>query len=355
MSQTQDMAAINDMVLRTTPTNAAAAALQDTWIQWYAMLPAFERDYDSDALADAKARRDAFNRAMSNGAVNAPGPVAPVSPGPKPTIKQGSSDPKGAAVGPVHEWQAIVGATPIDGIFGSKTATLTKAWQKAHGLAADGIVGQLTWTQALANSQAVAALAAPVAVAAQQAVNNVLISQVIGPLQTAVATAAENMATQVAVRVATPEAKKAAELGATAVVAAASVQAATPTTSSGFPVIRQGSTGESVKTWQGMIGVSPADGIFGPDTASKTKSWQASHGLTADGIVGPATWTAAALPGSSSGMTDPIGDSFVKATNAVQGAFLDLHRLTPTWLKATGAVLAGWSALLLFSSARKKT
>ncbi len=161
MSQSQDMAAINDAILRTTPTNAAAAGLQDGWIQWYGALPAFERDYDSDALSDAKLRRDAFNRAMSTGAVSAPGPIAAVSPGPKPTIRRGSVDPKGSTAGPVHEWQAIVGAIPVDGIFGSQTESLTKTWQKAHGLVNDGIVGQLTWAQALANSNAVAALAAP--------------------------------------------------------------------------------------------------------------------------------------------------------------------------------------------------
>ncbi len=49
MSQAQDMAAINDLFLRTTPTNAAAAALQDTWVQWFGSLPSFERDYDGDA------------------------------------------------------------------------------------------------------------------------------------------------------------------------------------------------------------------------------------------------------------------------------------------------------------------
>ncbi len=102
-----------------------------------------------------------------------------------------------------------------------------------------------------------------------------------------------------------------------------------------------------------MIGISPADGVFGPDTASRTRAWQASHGLSADGIVGPATWTAAALP-SNALPDDIVAHSFDQATQAVKGAFLDLHRLTPTWLKATAAVLAGWSGLLLLSSATRK-
>lgn len=37
-----------------------------------------------------------------------------------------------------------------DGIFGAKTLAAVKAYQKAHGLAADGIVGRNTWTSILA-------------------------------------------------------------------------------------------------------------------------------------------------------------------------------------------------------------
>ena len=33
-----------------------------------------------------------------------------------------------------------------------------------------------------------------------------------------------------------------------------------------------------------------ADGWFGPSTENFVKWFQASHGLTADGIVGPHTW-----------------------------------------------------------------
>jgi hypothetical protein len=45
----------------------------------------------------------------------------------------------------VERIQRAVGVTP-DGIFGPKTEAAVKAYQKRHGLAADGIVGKQTWS-----------------------------------------------------------------------------------------------------------------------------------------------------------------------------------------------------------------
>ena len=53
--------------------------------------------------------------------------------------------------------------------------------------------------------------------------------------------------------------------------------------------IRRGSSGEDVKKWQGIIGVTQ-DGAFGPATEAATKKWQSERKLVADGVVGPATW-----------------------------------------------------------------
>ena len=55
--------------------------------------------------------------------------------------------------------------------------------------------------------------------------------------------------------------------------------------------IKRGSKGKAVKVWQIIVGTTP-DGSFGSGTESKTKNWQASHGLVADGIVGAKSWKA---------------------------------------------------------------
>ena len=69
---------------------------------------------------------------------------------------------------------------------------------------------------------------------------------------------------------------------------AAPAPAAAPSAPTGN-VVKRGSTGTAVKEVQRLIGVSPADGIFGPGTEAAVKAWQAKNGLTADGVVGPAT------------------------------------------------------------------
>jgi putative chitinase len=54
-------------------------------------------------------------------------------------------------------------------------------------------------------------------------------------------------------------------------------------------LLKKGSTGEDVKKLQRFLGLSD-DGSFGPGTEKAVKEWQEKHGLSADGIVGNATW-----------------------------------------------------------------
>lgn len=74
-------------------------------------------------------------------------------------------------------------------------------------------------------------------------------------------------------------------------------------------IIKLGNRGSDVMAWQvflrgGQIDADGnctakegdsviSDGIFGPATEKATKAWQATQNLTADGIVGPATWAEA--------------------------------------------------------------
>jgi peptidoglycan LD-endopeptidase CwlK len=69
-------------------------------------------------------------------------------------------------------------------------------------------------------------------------------------------------------------------------------------TSSSHPLLRLHARGEAVRALQealagaGLLSASGTDGIFGPGTMAAVKKFQQSKSLTADGVVGPATWEA---------------------------------------------------------------
>ena len=59
--------------------------------------------------------------------------------------------------------------------------------------------------------------------------------------------------------------------------------------------LRKGSKGADVEHLQQLLNADPryptkVDGIFGGDTESSVRAFQADNGLKADGVVGPATW-----------------------------------------------------------------
>jgi hypothetical protein len=62
-----------------------------------------------------------------------------------------------------------------------------------------------------------------------------------------------------------------------------------------------------VKAWQTFLGIIPPTGNFATTTVEKTKAFQRSKGLTADGKVGQITWTAA-FPAGAKPATS--GDAF---------------------------------------------
>jgi peptidoglycan hydrolase-like protein with peptidoglycan-binding domain len=68
--------------------------------------------------------------------------------------------------------------------------------------------------------------------------------------------------------------------------------------------LRQGMTGDDVKTMQGIVGMSVRDGNFGPQTYKAVVNWQKANNLTPDGVFGPASWAKADSASSDGGITD---------------------------------------------------
>ncbi|MFD6418577.1 N-acetylmuramoyl-L-alanine amidase [Streptomyces sp. NPDC060194] len=64
-----------------------------------------------------------------------------------------------------------------------------------------------------------------------------------------------------------------------------------------YPTLRSGSTGDHVKAAQSLLNAQgfsagAVDGAFGTNTVNATKAFQSARGLTADGVIGRASWTA---------------------------------------------------------------
>ena len=69
-------------------------------------------------------------------------------------------------------------------------------------------------------------------------------------------------------------------------------------------LLKKGDNNENVKLMQQKLGIEPAVTNFGPKTEAAVKAWQAANGLTADGIVGPATW--AKIMGETTSAPAPV-------------------------------------------------
>lgn len=63
-------------------------------------------------------------------------------------------------------------------------------------------------------------------------------------------------------------------------------------TSTGFPILREGSQSAAVKNIQAKLKVKPRTGYFGPLTLGAVKKFQRSRGIPTTGVVAELTWAA---------------------------------------------------------------
>ena len=88
-------------------------------------------------------------------------------------------------------------------------------------------------------------------------------------------------------------------------------------------LLKIGSSGEDVKKLQQKLGIG-ADGSFGPGTEKAVKQWQASNGLTADGIVGAATWAKMfSSPSQGQSVSESVFDTSVFKLDKLKGHIPD--------------------------------
>ena len=123
--------------LTVTPTGYFGPLTQDAVIR-------FQRDNGLivDGLAGNQTQTALY-------AVSSP---APASTGFSPTVRQGSSGWAVTELQQMLERFGYLSPGNVTGSFGSVTHTAVLSFQRANGLAADGIVGRLTWTRLFSSS-----------------------------------------------------------------------------------------------------------------------------------------------------------------------------------------------------------
>jgi peptidoglycan hydrolase-like protein with peptidoglycan-binding domain/beta-N-acetylglucosaminidase len=151
-----------------------------------------------------------------------------------------------------------------DGIFGQATRDAVLAFQRAHQLTPDGVAGPKTWAALI---------------------------RALGTTS-GFATAVSRGEVVTKAPVHTPPSLSSASKG-------------TGPSYPGSP-LRQGDRGTAVKQVQQRLhdlgySVGTIDGVFGSKTSAGVKAFQREHHLTADGVVGPATWNALFSASSASG------------------------------------------------------
>jgi peptidoglycan hydrolase-like protein with peptidoglycan-binding domain len=162
----------------------------------------------------------------------------------QPVLKQGS---KNASVKSLQQKLNQLGFNcgAVDGSFGPKTAAAVKAFQRAAGLVADGVVGPKTWAK----------------------INS----------------------------------------GSSFTPAPAATTGKGPTLKSGYTGAAVVSLQHRLNQLGFNCGA--ADGSFGPKTLAAVKAFQRKHGLAVDGVVGPKTWSKLGITVTGSAKAPSAGGS----------------------------------------------
>lgn len=209
----------------------------------------------------------------------------------------------------LNDWLQIErtesGRLAVDGIYGPRTEAATQELQEAREIAVDGIVGPQTRSAlaaALADDDSAGARPllttgdrGPAVATWQGKVNDWLrvnrpesgilaVDGIYGP-RTEAATISFQRAQDIEVDgVVGPRTRSAY---AQADVADSAVEPGTR------PILVRGTRGDAVETWQQRLVETGAelavDGIYGPNTAAATRSFQRDQDILVDGIVGPQT------------------------------------------------------------------
>jgi len=259
----------------------------------------------------------------------------------EPQLSQGS---KGAAVTQLQEALVNAGFNPngVDGNFGPGTRAAVIAFQKAHGLTADGIVGATTWRAvAAANNGASAPAPAPATASSgeptlREGASGAAVTKLQQELTAdGFSTGGVDGSFGAKTLAAVESFQRAHGLGVDGIVggqtwgaldgAHATTPSPAPTSSGSEPTLHSGSSGAPVSTMQQLLtnaGYSTGgiDGQFGQKTLAALLSFQHAHGLSADGICGPATWAALEGAHSSTGTTPTPAPSSGSHATIQQGA-----------------------------------